>query len=608
MSKEKITITEIIDLMNGKNNFSKKQSEEFVKMLLSTIEDTLIEGESVKIKDLGTFKPQWNEPRKSVDVNTGDEIIIPGFYKVVFTPDNEFKELVNKPYAHLEPVEQSTVLEKAVSMEKTPESAVTEPMRMFEEQAVQIKEILYEIEALSGKFKNEETDNKLVSETSDVSKNEETVEEQNVETNGEVTSDDEITEEDEFVEKQISENEMVIDEQPDEEITEMPDDGTQYTYTFEDSKTRKWRKKIEREERRKKRRAEISQYFAENKFDLVREVRAESSAKTAVNQSVVPEMQEDKENFEVKEVEEVKEDKEVEEVKEVKEVEEVNDVIEDKEDSEDKEVSEYKEVAEVTESKEEEKIPVLEEVVEHSDVVENAQKTVPEVEINDKDAVDSQNNEVESVEEKSETTEIIVSEPETKADEIIEPVDNEANYTFTQIEKKRRPVWLFIVIPVLLALLAYGIWYYFPNIKAYFKPFFSTDKEQVLETNHAKIPAVETTKPVLATDSVPKQIKDSVRTEDIFNVERQYREFLATEVLKPGIQLSSLAKKYLNHRYFWVYIYEANKDVIKDPNNIPVGTPIKIPKVDYRLINVDNPECFKYAEKLANEYLRKNTK
>ena len=124
MSKEKITITEIIDLMNGKNNFSKKQSEEFVKMLLSTIEDALIEGESVKIKDLGTFKPQWNEPRKSVDVNTGDEIIIPGFYKVVFTPDNEFKELVNKPYAHLKPVEQSSVVEKEVSEEKTPESII----------------------------------------------------------------------------------------------------------------------------------------------------------------------------------------------------------------------------------------------------------------------------------------------------------------------------------------------------------------------------------------------------------------------------------------------------------------------------------------------------
>ena len=56
MSKEKITISEIIDLMASKNESSKKQTEEFVKTLLSTIEDTLIEGEIVKIKDFGTFK------------------------------------------------------------------------------------------------------------------------------------------------------------------------------------------------------------------------------------------------------------------------------------------------------------------------------------------------------------------------------------------------------------------------------------------------------------------------------------------------------------------------------------------------------------------------
>ncbi|MGC3979452.1 MAG: HU family DNA-binding protein [Paludibacteraceae bacterium] len=154
MNKEKITITEIVDLMTTKNNFSKKQTEEFVKTLLSTIEDTLIEGEPVKIKDFGTFKPQWNEPRKSVDVNTGDEIIIAGYFKAIFTPESNLKELVNKPFSHLESIEQSIVSqEKSKDASSELEIIAVGPMRAFEEQATQIKGILYEIEAMSGKQK-----------------------------------------------------------------------------------------------------------------------------------------------------------------------------------------------------------------------------------------------------------------------------------------------------------------------------------------------------------------------------------------------------------------------------------------------------------------------
>ena len=60
--------------------------------------------DSVRIKDWGTFKLQWNAPRKSVDVNTGEDIIIDGYYRVAFTPDAELRDLANEPYAHLEAV------------------------------------------------------------------------------------------------------------------------------------------------------------------------------------------------------------------------------------------------------------------------------------------------------------------------------------------------------------------------------------------------------------------------------------------------------------------------------------------------------------------------
>jgi len=67
MIKDKISSQEIIDLVASKASVSKRAAEEFLKMMISSIEDALYAGEQVKIKNFGTFKLQWNEPRKSVE-------------------------------------------------------------------------------------------------------------------------------------------------------------------------------------------------------------------------------------------------------------------------------------------------------------------------------------------------------------------------------------------------------------------------------------------------------------------------------------------------------------------------------------------------------------
>jgi len=56
MSKEKISSQEIIDLVASKLSVSKRVAEDFLKVMFATIEDALVEGESVKIKNFGTFK------------------------------------------------------------------------------------------------------------------------------------------------------------------------------------------------------------------------------------------------------------------------------------------------------------------------------------------------------------------------------------------------------------------------------------------------------------------------------------------------------------------------------------------------------------------------
>ena len=58
----------------------------------------------MKVKGLGTFKVQAVKPRESVNVNTGERVLIEGHDKVSFTPDTTMKELVNKPFALFETV------------------------------------------------------------------------------------------------------------------------------------------------------------------------------------------------------------------------------------------------------------------------------------------------------------------------------------------------------------------------------------------------------------------------------------------------------------------------------------------------------------------------
>lgn len=150
MSKDKVSSQELVEQVANKLSVSKRVAEEFLKSLFAEIEDALIKGESVKVKNLGTFKLQWNEPRKSVNVQTGEVILLDGYNKVTFTPDSDLKDAVNKPYAHLETVEldnQNDVMTEDTN--KEPE--VTEPLRNLSEQASEIKNLLSEINSLSPK-------------------------------------------------------------------------------------------------------------------------------------------------------------------------------------------------------------------------------------------------------------------------------------------------------------------------------------------------------------------------------------------------------------------------------------------------------------------------
>lgn len=100
----KITLPEIVDLVAQATNSSKRVSELFLKELFATITQTLADGDSVKVKGLGTFKLTEVSPRKSVNVNTGEAIEIPGHNKLTFIADKELADAVNTPFAQFDTV------------------------------------------------------------------------------------------------------------------------------------------------------------------------------------------------------------------------------------------------------------------------------------------------------------------------------------------------------------------------------------------------------------------------------------------------------------------------------------------------------------------------
>ena len=94
----------IADAVAKKHKITVKEAEKFVSAMFDVVNEGLKNDKLVKVKGLGTFKVQAVKPRESVNVNTGERVLIEGHDKVSFTPDASMKELVNKPFAQFETV------------------------------------------------------------------------------------------------------------------------------------------------------------------------------------------------------------------------------------------------------------------------------------------------------------------------------------------------------------------------------------------------------------------------------------------------------------------------------------------------------------------------
>lgn len=640
MSNTKLSVQEIVDLMVKDRMITKKSAEEFVKVLFSTIEDTLIDGEIVKVKGLGTFKSQWNEARKSVDVNTGEEIIIDGYYRASFVPENELKELINEPFSHLEPVDIEPVTDKHFDEniviqseeEKNSENELPEPLRVFEEQAEEIKGLLSEINALSPKMSDP-----AVSKTD--------VDLQVAPLNEETPGDNVIIEKNN---EQTGENELQSDE------PENPENSENLQRQYQNQETIKTSTVA----------TLISNHiinseteFDLNDFDVVRDISTRLETESADSESVNIEPEEPKRSEVTEEladkgindkrvkdepvagVANVVEDEDFADTNENDleqnfvdgldvDEEEVDEVTEEESETEDDDIDDkLNEDTLYVEDEDEEELNEFEDENDNltDDIEIDNEEENPEINIERKNVVSQNEPSIDGIPIAENQTNLIYQRDlhssiyeEKEPNDAETAVTAENRPTGEELEKKKRPVWLYSVLGIVV--LAGLTWFAFSFIKKdvdekknrEYMEYLADSTANALKTKqtadslYQKVDSAET-------DSVEKQ-PEKITVEkvpqtrsvsgNVFNTPRNYTRLISTEKIVIGSKLTKFAQHYYGNSNFWVYIFEANRDLISDPDNVPLGITIKIPELDPRLADPKSKESIDFAKKLQSKYLK----
>ena len=375
MSDEKVNVSDLTDALARRTTITKKNAEAFVAAFQDIFQEGLLRDKNVKITGLGTFRLQWVEPRRSVNVQTGEAIEIAGHYKVVFAPETSLKERVNEPFSHLETTSMDGAPVKKVEVSKEM------PLQKLASQAIEIQDIL----------------------------------------------------------SSINEPEPVVEIQPEPVVETEP---------------------------------EVVKYEA---LDVPTSVESPSAERR------------------------------------------------------------YTPVATVEESK-----PML------NTISSNAS---------------------------------MVPEP-----------------------KKRKLIWLWIT---LLALVlgggGFAVYYFYGTMIQTSVMNLVADWQSDKQPKQAIEPAKSVEQvAVAATDSITET---PVVETSVFDQPREYTEFIADVRVPDGGRLTLISQKYYGHKDFWVYIYEANKEKIQNPDKVEVGTLVRIPKLNPELINLDNSESLVYARKLHDQYV-----
>lgn len=141
MSKSSLSV--LAKAVASKRGLTQAEAERFIATMFDVAGAGIQEDKLLKMKWLGTFKITSVKDRESVDVNTGERILIEGRDKISFTPDNILKEIINKPFAQFETVvvndgvDFSDIDEKFANMEREEELQLLKGQECHDEEVVQ---------------------------------------------------------------------------------------------------------------------------------------------------------------------------------------------------------------------------------------------------------------------------------------------------------------------------------------------------------------------------------------------------------------------------------------------------------------------------------------
>jgi len=119
-------VKDLSRILADKRKLNIADAEKFLSLMIDVVNDGLLYNKLVKIKGLGTFKVTSVSPRESVDVNTGERILIEGRDKISFSPDNAMKELVNRPFSQFETVVVNDGVDFGQDEEQTSDDSLDE--------------------------------------------------------------------------------------------------------------------------------------------------------------------------------------------------------------------------------------------------------------------------------------------------------------------------------------------------------------------------------------------------------------------------------------------------------------------------------------------------
>ena len=182
-----------------------------------------------------------------------------------------------------------------------------------------------------------------------------------------------------------------------------------------------------------------------------------------------------------------------------------------------------------------------------------------------------------------------VQEVEEKKEEVVEPAPAKVeSVSAPNVKTKKCNGICWIILLLLLLGIAGAGWYFRDTLQQWW---------QCMQDCQPTIEIVEEV----------SEVEEVLEVEELTLADqpREYVNFIGIERVGQDSRLAWIAYKYYAQKDLWVFIFEANRDIIQDPTYIRPGQHIRIPELDEKYRNLYNPELRQLVDSLAVKYLKK---